>query len=127
MPPARYVRAERVHIGRDSDDPYSVEGHEYVAPTELVELIVTRHPALVELIIERGLATPETPVLTHAGPDDVKNKRVAGVLPHSLSVLCSLFVEIPLRLAPEDRGQELTIERMREIAGGTVKYAVSEV
>ena len=127
MPPAMTIPAERVYIGVDSDDAYSVAAHEYVHPTELAELVVTRHPALVELLIERGLATPETPVLPHAGPDDVKNKRVAGVLPHSLSVLCALFVEIPLRLAPEDRGQELTIERMREIAGGTVKYAVSEV
>ena len=50
-----------------------------------VDLIITRHQALIELLIERGIATSETPV--HTGTVDietVRGKHVAGVLPFEL-------------------------------------------
>lgn len=90
-------------------------------------VIVTRHAALVQLLIERGLVAAQTPVIAHATADDVSGKHVIGVLPLSLAALAASVTEIPLALAPQDRGVELGIERLREIAGNAVTYRVEVV
>lgn len=47
-----------------------------------VDVIVTRHSALVAYLIEIGVADASTPVLAHvADPDQIARKHVAGVLP----------------------------------------------
>lgn len=90
-----------------------------------VDLIVTRHPALRQYLIELGVADESTPVITHVSdPAILRGKVVAGVLPLSLAYLCKEIWEVELDLTPEDRGKELTLERMREIARGIKKYKV---
>lgn len=91
-----------------------------------VDLIITRHQALIELLIERGIATSETPV--HTGTVDietVRGKHVAGVLPFELAAAAKSVTQIPLAITPDDRGKELPIERLREIAGETKCFLVS--
>jgi hypothetical protein len=90
-------------------------------------VVVTRHPALVTLLVEKGVIEPGTPVLSHAGASDVEGKHVVGVLPLQLSALALSITEVPLRLSPEDRGVELTLERLKEIAGEPVTYQVTKV
>ncbi len=92
-----------------------------------IEIVVTRHAALIEYLKEIGLATDETSVVSHATPDVVRVKNVLGVLPHSLSCLTATFTEVPLNLPPEMRGKELTIEDMREYSGDPVTYIVTRV
>lgn len=92
-----------------------------------MQVIVTRHKALVQLLLELGLVSAGTPVLSHANADDVRNKDVFGVLPNHLSALATSITEIPLALDPEDRGRELSIERLREVAGEPVRYVVREI
>lgn len=87
-------------------------------------LVITRHPALVDYLRELGLVDEEAEVATHATPELVRGRHVIGVLPHSLSCLAASFTEIPLRLTPELRGKELTLETLREIAGDPVTYQV---
>ena len=80
-----------------------------------VDLIITRHQALIELLIERGIATSETPV--HTGTVDietVRGKHVAGVLPFELAAAAKSVTQIPLAITPDDRGKELPIERLRK-------------
>lgn len=89
-----------------------------------LDLIVTRHPGLVEYLREIGLAGAETVVVPHATPDVVRGKRVCGVLPHSLSCLCATFTEVPLDLPQELRGAELTVEQVRQYARPAVTYRV---
>ena len=89
-----------------------------------IEIVVTRHPGLVEYLREIGLADVETIVVTHATPDVVRGKRVCGVLPHSLSCLCETFTEVPLDLPQELRGVELTVEQVRQFAGAPITYRV---
>ena len=89
-----------------------------------IDVIVTRHPGLVAYLETLGLIDNETQVINHAGPDDVRGKRVCGVLPHSLSSLCASFTEIPLRLPPELRGKELSSEQVQRFAGKPVTYIV---
>lgn len=88
------------------------------------QIIVTRHLALVQLLIERGIIEPDAPVIQHATPNDVAGKDVIGVLPLSLAALANSVTEIPLALTPELRGKELDIETLRSIAGEAVTYKV---
>ncbi len=87
-------------------------------------IVVTRHPALVEILRERGLTTPTTKVLGHARREDIEGAHVIGVLPLSLARFARSITEIPLALTPEDRGVELTAERLREISGETTTSEV---
>jgi putative CRISPR-associated protein (TIGR02620 family) len=92
-----------------------------------IDVIVTRHPGLINYLIELGLATTETKVIEHATPNDITNKHVCGVLPHSLSKLCTLFTEIPLNIPLELRGKELSTEQVRKYAGTPTTYSVKVV
>lgn len=90
-------------------------------------VIITRHAALVALLIERGIIQDGTPVLAHATPEEVRGRHIIGVLPLCLAAEAAMVTEIPLSLSPEDRGKELTIERLREIAGQPRTYQVREI
>jgi putative CRISPR-associated protein (TIGR02620 family) len=92
-----------------------------------IDLIVTRHPGLVDYLRELGLVDGGVEVISHANDEVVTGRHVAGVLPHSLSCLTASFTEIPLRLTPELRGVELDLETLRSIAGKPVTYEVRRV
>ena len=92
-----------------------------------IDIVVTRHPALVEYLQEIGLAEEGVEVVTHATPLMVEGRHVCGVLPHSLSCLTISFTEIPLSLTPEMRGKELDLFTLREIAGKPVTYTVEVI
>lgn len=92
-----------------------------------VDLVVTRHPALLEVLAEKGIATPETPVIAHASPEAVRGKNVAGVLPLSLAAECASITEVSLRLPAELRGRELSAEEVRAHMQGVRTYKVEVV
>ncbi len=92
-----------------------------------IELVVTRHPGLVEYLREIGLAEAGVRVITHATPEEVKGLHVCGVLPHSLSCLCETFTEVPLALPAELRGVELSLEQVKKYAAPAVTYKVQVV
>lgn len=92
-----------------------------------IDLIVTRHPALVDYLRELGLVDEGVEVLNHAMAAAVTGRNVCGVLPHSLSCLCETFTEVPLALTPELRGKELDLQTLRRIAGKPVTYRVEVV
>jgi len=90
-------------------------------------LIVTRHSGLVQYLIAKGFVSADVEVVEHASAEVVTGKHVWGVLPHSLSVLCASFTEIPLSLPVELRGKELTMEQVEEYAGEPVTYIVKSL
>jgi putative CRISPR-associated protein (TIGR02620 family) len=91
-------------------------------------LVVTRHPALVDLLRERGLLPEGTQVLSHVEtPDLIRGQDVIGVLPMSLAAVAASVTEIPLALTPELRGRELDLATLRQIAGEAVTYRVAVV
>jgi hypothetical protein len=92
-----------------------------------IELVVTRHQGLVDYLIEEGIITAKTTVISHASAETVTGKHVLGVLPHSLSCLCASFTEIPLILPPELRGQELTADDVRKHARAPVTYTIEKI
>lgn len=94
---------------------------------EKIDLIVTRHPGLVEYLRELGLCQEGVEVISHASPEAVAGRHVCGVLPHSLSCLTASFTEVPLALPAELRGVELTLEQVRLYASAPVTYRVEVV
>jgi putative CRISPR-associated protein (TIGR02620 family) len=90
-------------------------------------VVVTRHKALVALLVERGIIDAAASVIEHASPANVAGKHVIGVLPLSLAALAASITEIPLALTAEDRGQELSLDRLRQIAGAPARYVVQKV
>lgn len=90
-------------------------------------IVVTRHAALVQYLIEQGLVSASVSVITHATPDDVRDKHVIGVLPLSLAALAASVTEVPLILPAELRGHELTLEQVRAHARPVAMYHVAVV
>lgn len=90
-------------------------------------VVITRHSALAEYLREIGLISHDARVLAHASVEDVKGKRVIGVLPMRLAAFARRVIEVPLELTPEDRGKELSLDRIRQIAGSPVEYSVFRV
>jgi len=90
----------------------------------MFDLVVTRHPALVQHLTNLGLVNEETVIVAHVTPDLVRDKKVCGVLPHSLSCLTKTFTEVPLMVPAELRGVELTLEQVRQYAGKPVTYRI---
>lgn len=88
------------------------------------KIVITRHPALYSYLLEIGLIEDDTPYLQHAKSEDVKGKHVYGVIPMHLAAEAETFTSIPLDLAWEERGQELTLNRVREAAQRPITFRV---
>ena len=92
------------------------------------KLVVTRHPALVEVLAEVGLVDGDTPVVSHVGdPESLRGAHVFGVLPLHLAAVADQVTEAELRLRPEDRGKELDADELRERLVGFRTFKVQEV
>ncbi len=92
-------------------------------------IVVTRHPALVALLQERGEIVDGVEVIAHVDdPEILRGRVVYGVLPMHLAAVADEMREVPLKLSyPEMRGRELSLEEIRSIAGPTRRYRVVEV
>jgi hypothetical protein len=89
------------------------------------KIVVTRHPALIQLLLERGIVQDGTEVVGHATAEMVRGRHVIGVLPMELAAEAGMVTVVPLALEPADRGTEIRIERLREIAGEPKTYRVT--
>lgn len=91
-------------------------------------IVVTRHPALTDYAREIGLVGDDVRVIAHVDdPTVLDGQVVVGVLPMHLAARCAAVCEIPLALTAEDRGKDLPIERLREIAGEPCWYEIRRV
>jgi hypothetical protein len=94
-----------------------------------IDIVVTRHRPLVTWLREQGIIDDTTPVIEHATISDVAGKHVLGVLPHWLSSKAASVTEVEMSgLTAADREAmtrgDLSIERMREVAGAVRTYQV---
>lgn len=87
-------------------------------------IVVTRHQGLVEYLREIGLIGPDAQVVAHAAPEQIRGQHVIGVLPLHLAAECASVTEIPLDLAPSQRGRELSLDEVRACARPAVTYTV---
>lgn len=90
-------------------------------------IVVTRHPALVALLHERGIVPAGVKVFAHAGPEDVQGQHVVGVLPLQLAALATEVTVVPIDFSQVPRGVELDIDTLRRVAGPAHTYIVTEV
>lgn len=88
-------------------------------------VVVSRHPAFIEYLQELGVDTSK--VVSHASIEDVRGKNVIGNLPPHLMAEAETTTVIPLEMTSEDRGQELDLERIRQIAGTPRTYETKEI
>ncbi len=91
------------------------------------DLVVTRHKELITYLKELNLVDDNVEVIDHASSDKIKNKKVIGILPHSLSCVTELFGEIPLVIPIDMRGKQLTIDQIREFAKPLQVYKVEKI
>ena len=91
-------------------------------------VVVTRHPALVEYLIETEVIKRGTPVITgNATLGDIEGRHVIGVLPLRLAAYAASITEISLDIPFDQRGKELTIDQIREYENGEKTYTVDRV
>jgi hypothetical protein len=91
------------------------------------KIIITRHPALLNYLVNEGVVPKNTPVYSHATPEIVSGKHVCGVLPLRLASLALSITEVTLVVPEDKRGAELTENDIREYATGISTYKVSRV
>jgi len=87
-------------------------------------VVVTRHKALIEYLVETGMVSPDVPVFEHAAEEVVKGKHVIGVLPIHLAALCEKYTNIGLSVPADKRGQELSLDEVREFATEPTTYRI---
>lgn len=88
------------------------------------QVVVTRHPGLVDYLRETGAIQDDATIVEHATPEDVRGKHVVGVLPLWLAAEAASVTEVPMAVPADARGRELTIEEVRLWAGQPVTYVV---
>lgn len=92
-------------------------------------VIVTRHKALLEYILEQDVlvnTNEDTWVITHVSdPQEIRDRIVVGVLPLHLAAEAREVWEYPMDIPKELRGQELTLEQVRQYARPLRKYKVT--
>lgn len=92
----------------------------------MIELIVTRHPALVDYLREIGMIPDGARVIAHATVAEVRGRHVCGVLPLHVAAECASVTMIPLDIPSSLRGVELTLEQVREFAREPRTFVVRE-
>lgn len=113
-----------------------------------IPVIVTRHPALVELLRELNIiptdaalcglrrkyaATEgafdkyfEIRLIEHVTPADISDRWVIGILPLHLAASAFKVTTVTLNVPVEMRGVELSVEQLRQYYGGVATYEVTE-
>lgn len=78
-------------------------------------IVITRHPALVEFLLENYIIEAGNYELhNHASKELIYGKDVIGVLPLGLAKYANSLTTVNLDLPPEMRGKELSLEDIRK-------------
>ena len=90
-------------------------------------VIVTRHSALVEYILQEKIAPQGTKVIPHATAEEVTGMHVIGVLPLHLAALAAKVTVVEMDIPISHRGVELSLEDMNKMVKGVATYLVWDV
>lgn len=89
-------------------------------------VVVTRHAAYVQHLINIGLVEPGVEVVAHANPETVSGKHViTSGLPLHLAALAEKLTTVGLFLPAELRGKELSLEQVAQYAQPPASYVVT--
>ena len=87
-------------------------------------VVVTRHPALIQHLVETGVIVAGATVIENASPEQVRGKKVVGVLPIHLAALTAEYINVGLFTPADLRGKELNIEQVRQYAQPAAAYKI---
>ena len=92
------------------------------------KIVITRHKALIAYLKEIGIIDDNAIIYDHIDdPSVLEGSHVYGVLPNHLACKSKSLTEIPISIPKELRGQELSIEQIREFAQEPVTYEIRKV
>ena len=91
------------------------------------KIIVSRHTAMREYLVEQGLVDPDVQVYIHAGPSDVEGRHVYGMLPLHLASLAALVTQVPVITPATERGVTLSLENIRRYARAPQTYKIERI
>ena len=87
-------------------------------------IFVSRHPGAIAWIQKHHPEFGEAKVIGHATPGDIKGNRIIGVLPVDLASLAGEYWHLTMRLPPEARGKELSLEEMEQYGCSIERYEI---
>ena len=88
-------------------------------------VVVTRHDAYVEHLVNLGLIQAGVEVVKHASPEVVAGKHViTSGLPLHLAALAARLTTVPLWVPQHLRGEELSLEQVEQYAQPPVTYRI---
>ena len=88
-----------------------------------IDLVVTRHPGLVEFLKEQDIADDHTTMVRYVQDSAVlTGLHVAGVLPRVMASACASFTEVTLEVPYELKGKELGLDEVRKFATSIITY-----
>lgn len=90
-------------------------------------IVITRHPSLVKYLREIGIIDNTAVIISHATPENVKDRDVIGVLPLRLIALTARFREVTMEVPQELRGKELTLNELKRCNPQLTEYRVTRV
>ena len=89
-------------------------------------IVVTRHPAYFQYLVEEGVCKSDDEVVEHATVAEIAGRDVVtSGLPLHLAVECKTLTTVGLFLPAELRGKELDIEDVRKYAQPAATYVVT--
>ena len=88
------------------------------------QIVVTRHQALHDYLINRGLVRPGTKRIVHATEDDVRGRHVIGHLPYHLAVLADRVTVVSVLVPHAERGAALSMDQVERYVGNIRAYQV---
>jgi hypothetical protein len=91
------------------------------------KIVVTRHVALLQYLIDNKYVEPDVKHISHAIVDDIRGKHVYGILPNWLACHAGKLTELQLRLPIEKRGVELTLKEIGFYIVTPKTYIIKEV
>ncbi len=93
-----------------------------------VELVIARHPGLVDFLREKNVLADNVEVISHVeDPSVLDDRHVAGVLPLNLAARCASVLIVALDMPPALRGKELSAEEMKALNPRLEKYEVHKI
>ena len=123
---SQYIRCEIEKVYRCGKLNEEYDYSQFDVPSDAE--VVTRHKALLDYLLEMEYISEKAQIYTgNVSPRIIENKKVIGILPFNMAALTESITLIPLHSSFEERGEELCIERLREIADLPQTYFVRKV
>ena len=95
---------------------------------EMKIIVITRHPALVEFLLEKHIIEAGNfELYSHASKELIDGKDVIGVLPLGLAKYANTVTSVNLILPPDMRGKELTLEDVRQYCSDIETFKVKSL